>query len=237
MTRGNTMRIAALESVLSIIAVSAVTMLGAGPAAAIVVCQISGPTSGPTSEVTFHLHSFGSNPVEFTLPTIAPVAGPAKFVDSPALKRTGTYPYPYTLIAEWDDGYIGNNSVNCVLQSLSPLEVWLGLRNSDDQGTNFDLRADVSFTSSVPNSPTIVIATTEALCITGLTRNPALANEITSTFPAPLHVAGDGEFSLTLSARIASPACGGHANATGLRVYYDSADRDSLFDALFSGGP
>ena len=229
------MRNATLKLVLSVIAVSAVTMLGAGPAAA------NGGCIAPS--VIFYLHFNPTPPPPppqnppnpLVLVTTPPAGSVAKFLDSPALKRTGTYPYPYTLIGEWDDGYVGN-IVGCILEAVSPLHVWLGLRNSDDQGTNFDLKADVLFTSNAPGSPTVIVASTEKLCIKGLTRNPALAQEIISGFPPPLHVAGDGEFSLTLSARIASPACGGHANATGLRVYYDSADRDSRFDVEFAGG-
>ena len=36
------------------------------------------------------------------------------------------------------------------LTALSDLHVWLGLQNSDDQGTNFDLRAE--FTRTAPSS-------------------------------------------------------------------------------------
>ena len=77
-------------------------------------------------------------------------------MDSPVLSRAGAN--PYQLIGEWDDGYVGGATVGCFLDSLSPLHVWLGLRSSDDQGTNFDFRADVSFTSGAPGAPTILIA-------------------------------------------------------------------------------
>lgn len=51
-------------------------------------------------------------------------------------------------------------------------------------------------------------------------------------------VAGDGEFFLNLLARIGTPqgTCGGHGSATGLRVYFDSTDRDSRFDTVYDGG-
>ena len=186
----------------------------------------------PSSDVTFHLHGFGSNPAQYTLLGVPPTAGgTAKYLDSPALKRTGAYPYPYTGIGTWGNGYVGA----CVVDAISDLHVWLGLRNSDDQGANFDLKADVLFRSaSAPSDSTpIVVATAEHLCVKGATRNPALAEDIAVHFPTPAHVTGSGQFFLALSTRIASPGCGGHANATGLRVYYDAPDRDSRFDVEY----
>jgi hypothetical protein len=219
------MRIAALKLVLSVIAVLVVMVLGVGRAAA------DGSPSCP--DPTFHLDLSGVNLV---LDTTAPGVGTAKFVDSPVLSRAGGN--PYQLIGEWDDGYVGNTTVGCFLDSLSPLHVWLGLRSSDDQGTNFDLRAEVYFEPNPPGSSTVLVASSEQLCIKGLTRNPALAQEIVLSLPLIQHVSGDGEFFLNLSARIGTPQskCGGHGSTTGLRVYYDSADRDSRFDTLYLGG-
>jgi hypothetical protein len=171
---------------------------------------------------TFHLRYSGGN---FVLDQTAPGPGTAKFVDSPGLSRAAGN--PYRQIAEWGNGYVGSSTAGCVLDSVSPLHVWLGLRNSDDQGTNFDIKAEVYLNDGLVDSA-------EQLCIKGLTRNPALAQEITVSFPTPTHASlGDGEVTIKVYARIASPTCGGHANATGLRVYYDSADRDSRFDLQF----
>jgi hypothetical protein len=49
--------------------------------------------------------------------------------------------------------------------SLGPAKLWIGLKNSDDQGTNFDLRAEVYRNGSL-------VAAGQTLCITGMTRNP-----------------------------------------------------------------
>ena len=215
------MRFAKWKLVLSVIAVSAVTMLGVGPAAA---------SGCYAPSVTFHLDYDAGN---FFLNQAPPGAATAKYLDSPVLSRAGGN--PYTVIGEWDDGYVGSLA-GCVLGSLNPLHVWLGLRNSDDQGTNFDLKAEVHFQGSAPASPIVLVATAERLCIKGLTRNPALAQEIISSFSPPPPNLRDGEYSLTLYARIGSSACGGHASATGLRVYYDSAARDSRFGVNFTGG-
>ena len=223
--RGDAMRIAALKLVLSVIAISAVMVLGVGRAAA------DGSPNCP--DPTFHLDNNGGNLV---LNTTAPGVGTAKFLDSPVLSRGGGN--PYQLIGEWDDGYVGSTPPACVLESLSPLHVWLGLRSSDDQGTNFDLRAEVYFEPNPPGGPTVLVASSEQLCIKGLARNPALAQEIVLSLPLIQHVAGDGEFIVNLYARIGTPQskCGGHGSATGLRVYYDSADRDSRFDTQYEGG-
>src|SRR5262245_29612612 len=154
------MRMTALKLVLAVFSVSAVIVLGAGRAAA--------PPPAPCP--VFHLHISGGNLV---LDTTAPGAGTANFLDSPILSRAGGN--PYQLIGEWEDGFV---SGGCVVEDLSPLNVWLGLRNSDDQGTNFDLRAEVYFKGSAPNSPTLLVAAADQLCIKGLTRNPARAQEI-----------------------------------------------------------
>jgi hypothetical protein len=47
------------------------------------------------------------------------------------------------------------------LTALSDLHVWLGLQNSDDQGTNFDLRAEVSKNGAL-------VASGLTRCITGV---------------------------------------------------------------------
>ena len=221
------MRISALKRVLAVIGGLAVFVLGAGRAAA------DGSAGCP--DVTFHLHNNKGNLV---LVPALPAGSTTAFIDSPVLSRAGGN--PYQLIGEWEDGYVGNINPVCFLEGLSPLHVWLGLRNSDDQGTNFDLRADVIFQSNAPGGPTVLVASVEQLCITGLTRNPALAQELVRTLSPLLRtVSGDGEFFLDLYARIGTakpPAtCGGHGSATGLRVYYDSATRDSRFDTIYDG--
>ena len=55
--------------------------------------------------------------------------------------------------------------------NLGPAVLWIGLRNSDDQGTQFDLRVEVY-------SGATLVASGEKRCITGLTRNPTLAQQV-----------------------------------------------------------
>ena len=102
------------------------------------------------------------------------------------------------------------------------LRAWLGLKNSDDQGTRFDVRAEV-LENGVP------IASGTSNCITGVTRNPAQATEVSVPFAGTADIGPADAVSLRVSARIGTnPSgafCGGHSNATGLRLYFDAATR------------
>ena len=126
----------------------------------------------------------------------------------------------------------------CARSALA--HAWIGLKNGDDQGTQFDLKAEV-LRNGTP------VASGIKRCITGLTRNPSSASETVVPFdtftPIPL---GSGDvLSLRISARIGTNAdgtrCpgpgGSHNGAVGLRIYYDSASRPLRFDATTSFTP
>jgi len=216
------MRITALKLGLAVVSIAAVIVLGAGRAAA--------PPPPPLCpDLLFHLRTSGGSLV---LDTTAPGVGTSRFQDSPVLSRAGGN--IYQPIGEWESDEISAQP-GCALESLSPLHAWLGLRNSDDQGTNFDLRAEVYFKSSNPGSQPVLIAVANQPCIKGLTRNPTRAQEVLPPLTLVTLPDGDGQFLLKLFARIGTPqsTCGGHASATGLRLYFDSASRDSRFDMFF----
>ncbi|MCI0389221.1 MAG: SBBP repeat-containing protein [Acidobacteria bacterium] len=178
-----------------------------------------------------HLRGTGpsSNPPTLFLDTAAPGATTAKFKDSPAInfnggnlwKEVGVWPAAPSLIA-------GS------LTALSDLRVWLGLKNSDDQGANFDLRIEVSRNGAL-------VAASETYCIRGVTRNPNMAKEAVVSFapfsPVTFNGATD-EMSLKVLTRIGSDGaggfCGGHSNAVGLRLYFDSVSRPSRFNATIA---
>jgi hypothetical protein len=112
---------------------------------------------------------------------------------------------------------------------------WIGLKNSDDQGTQFDLRAEFYKND-------VLLASGELLCVTGVTRNPNAAKEVEVTFSPyapPTAVPGD-TFSVRFLTRIGttpggekcSGPGGSHSNASGLRLYYDSATRPSRLGPL-----
>jgi hypothetical protein len=69
------------------------------------------------------------------LSTTSPTATTAQFKDSPAVTRSA-----YQVIGEWG-ATPADSSLR--LSETTALHVWLGLKNSDDQGTYFDLRAEL----------------------------------------------------------------------------------------------
>ena len=120
------------------------------------------------------------------------------------------------------------------LTSLSPATLWIGLKNSDDQGTQFDLRIEVYKNSTL-------VASGQMLCITGVTRNPAQAKQVMVSFDpfAPVGMSSGNVLSLKVLTRIGtnpngtkcSGPGGSHNNAVGLRLYYDAVSRSSRFGA------
>lgn len=185
------------------------------------VAKISDDQSPVIADI--FLHANGS--ILF-LDSIAPTATTAQFKDSASIKFNGGN--------LWKEVGIWTTTVGSAetLTALSDLHAWLGLKNSDDQGTRFDLRAEV-----LRNG--ILVATGETYCITGVTRNPSLAQEATVSFgpfPAENFVATD-VLSLKVSTRIGTNGvgafCGGHSNAVGLRLYFDAVSRPARFGAIF----
>jgi hypothetical protein len=102
--------------------------------------------------------------------------------------------------------------------NLGPAVLWIGLKNSDDQGTQFDLRVEVY-------SGATLVASGEKRCITGVTRNAALAQQVS----VPLTGYATGPASVKILTRIgtteANLKCAGpggsHSNAVGLSLYYE----------------
>jgi hypothetical protein len=125
------------------------------------------------------------------------------------------------------------------LTSLGDGHLWVGLRNSDDQGTQFDVRVEL-LRNGVP------VAAGRTRCVTGLTRNAALAKAITVAWDRfdPITVEPNDAFAIAVSTRIGTnpngtkcPGPGGsHNNAVGLRFYYDAGNRASNL-ASSSGWP
>ncbi|HKF42243.1 MAG TPA: hypothetical protein VKG01_04010 [Thermoanaerobaculia bacterium] len=191
------------------------------------VPAMSSPTGGcslPPSE-TFYLTGVAP---DLDLETTAPSSSTPTSIDSPSLTKTGGNLYKPLGTWYYETGGGGSN---CSLNSLSALNVWLGLRNSDDQGTKFDVKAEVFFGASA--TP---FSTGEVLCVSGLVRNPDSAEHVSINFSpfSGIVFSGTPPLSVKISARIGTGAtCTGHANATGLRLYYDAVSRPSEFDATF----
>lgn len=178
----------------------------------------------------FYLHE--SNTTLF-FDSLPPGTTTAKFRDSSGLQFSGGNPWKE--IGEWASvpGTIPSGAQS--LPALSDLHIWLGLKNSDDQGTRFDLRAEIYKNG-------ILIATGETFCITGITRNPNLAKEVTVSFDSMSDevISVTDDLELRALARIGSTGgafCGGHSNAGGVRLYFDAVDRPAKFGATFEAIP
>jgi hypothetical protein len=175
----------------------------------------------------FYLHGSGStvNPTLLSFDASASSATTPKYKDSPGIKFSGGNLWQQ--VGKWDasvGALVGD------LASLGSLRVWIGLKNSDDIGTNFDLRAELWKNN-------VLVTAGEAYGITGITRNLDLAKEVMVSFPsfARVTITSTDVASLRILTRIGTNGAGGflggHSNAVGLRVYFDALSRCSKFDA------
>lgn len=181
----------------------------------------------------FFLHGTGpeNNPPTLFLDTTAPTASTAKFRDSASVNFSGGNPWKE--IGTWP---AASALTSGDLTALSDLHVWLGLKNSDDQGTQFDLQAEVYKNG-------VLITSGLTRCITDIVRNAANAKEVTVAFGSFASVPFNGTtdtLSLKILTRIGTnpdnTKCPGHNNAVGLRLYFDSTTRQARFDATIGGG-
>jgi hypothetical protein len=155
--------------------------------------------------------------------------------------------YSYKAAYSGDPNYDGSES-DCepfgiappyALGALSDFHGWIGLKNSDDQGTQFDLRVQLY-------SGATLVASGTKRCITGVTRNPSFAKDAVVVWDSfdPYALTPGQTLSLKISTRIGTNAndtkCSGpggsHNSAVGLRLYYDSTARQSRFDATIGSG-
>ena len=171
-----------------------------------------------TASKTLYLHGTGpaANPPLLTLDTSAPSSTSAKYRDSAAIKFAGGNAWKD--VGTWSAEAAGADQT---LIALGELHTWLGLKNSDDQGTRLDLRAEVYVDGNLVSSGL-------TRCVTGLVRTPSQANEVSAAFEptAASPLAPSSVVSIKLSTRIGTNSngsmCGGHNSATGLRVYFDA---------------
>ncbi len=181
--------------------------------------------------VPLFLHAEGT---ALTLDESAPTSTTAKFRDSAALRFAGGNPWKE--IGTWTAGPA--TGLDGTIADLGDLHVWIGLKNSDDQGTRFDVRAEL-----FRNGSSTPIASGEVHCIRGVTRNAAKALEVSVPF-GPLADADldpEDALSLKVSARIGTDGnggfCGGHSNAVGLRLYFDAVSRPAQLELTLLSGP
>ena len=133
--------------------------------------------------------------------------------------------HPVTTITDVADGHL-----------------WLGLKNSDDQGTQFDLKVEL-----LVNGTPVPGATALTRCITELTRNPSFAKDVIASFPvfpSETLVSGDVvgfRFWTRVGTDPDDTQCSGpggsHRSAVGIKLYYDSANRASYIPVTIAPNP
>jgi len=207
----------------------------------LVAGQVHGASAQPVA-TSIHLRGTGAttNPATLFLDTAAPLSAAPKIRDAGAIRFAGGNPWKQ--IGTWQAAPFVTDEAGAFgtfVMDLEPLHVWLGLVNSDDQGTKFDLKVEI-FKNTAP----LPIAADTLRCIAGLARDPNKAAEVV-LFPeltSPQLFNGINDvLKVTLSARIGTnvndtQCAGSHASAAGLRAYFDAARRDSRLDADLSDG-
>ena len=103
------------------------------------------------------------------------------------------------------------------LTALGPAQAWVGLKNSDDVGTRFDLRAEVSRNG-------VVIGSGQLDGVSGGSSgfNNAVLRTINLALSAPVDVCPGDTLSMKLSVRIAANVAG-HRSGTARLWFNDSA--------------
>lgn len=153
---------------------------------------------------------------------------PAKSQDSPAIHFSGGNAWvtvgTWTAAPELPSGN---------LTALGAAQLWLGLKNSDDIGTNFDVRVEAYKNGGL-------VAAGQTLCVQGVTRNEGLAKALAvafAPFSAPSFNGTSDVLGLKVLTRIgttgAGAACGGHSSAVGVRLYFDAVSRPAGFAVTF----
>jgi hypothetical protein len=165
------------------------------------------------NEASFFLHGTGTtaDPAMLFLNTTAPTGSTSKYKDSGAVSFSGGNPWK-------EIGIWGGASPRGTFTATS-FRTWIGLKNSDDQGTRFDLRVEVYKNA-------VLAASGEAYCIQGVTRISAVTTMLALSGLSGMPFTDGDELSVRVLTRIGTAAgafCGGHSNATGVRLYFDAA--------------
>jgi uncharacterized repeat protein (TIGR01451 family) len=207
-----------------------------------------GPYSGDERAAVSLVGTVANDPSSDTLATTwsyepgagVPVGATCTFGSASSVETsiTCTDDGTYTLTLTADDGFNPPVSEPTTL-TLADIDtylgdghLWLGLRNVDDQGTQYDVKIELFRNGSL-------LASGLTRCVTGLTGAPPSAREVSLPWGAPGSPALAPGDLVSLSTRIGTnpngTKCtgpgGSHNSAVGLRLYYDSASRASKFDA------
>lgn len=182
------------------------------------------------------LHADGGHPgppgprhrPALSLSTLAPSERAAKSQDSPRIKFAGGN--SWVAVGTWTAAPgLGSGT----LTALGAAQLWLGLKDSHNSDTYFDLRVEAYKNGAL-------LATGQTLCVQGITGAPDAARNVTVAF-APVAATSFNGISDVLALRVltrigttaAGTACGGHPDAAGVRVYFDGVGRAAGFAATF----
>jgi hypothetical protein len=119
--------------------------------------------------------------------------------------------------------------LKCSLTTLGPAKVWIGLKNSDDVGTKFDLLAEV-----YQNETLIGSGQLDKVNGGSSGFNNAKLNIIPLTLFAPVDWPSDSTLSIKLYVR---NTCFGNTHNSGTaRLWYNDASADSRFGVTIDDG-
>ena len=113
-----------------------------------------------------------------------------------------------------------------LLTALSPAEVWVGLRDGEDAGMRFDLKAEVLKNGSLIGSGEL-----DGVSGGGIGFNRAILDRIPLTLSAPTVFLLDDTLSIRLSVRAGAT---GHRSGTA-RLWLNDSAADSRFGATIEG--
>lgn len=120
-------------------------------------------------------------------------------------------------------------TVNRLLNELGDAGIWLGLKNSDDVGTSFDLQADVVVNGNL-------VASGQLLEVPGGSSgfNNASLRTIPLTFSGPAVIHTGDSLSVTFSVRVSAGSR--HRSGTA-RLWFNDSAANSSFEATIDGNP
>ena len=133
--------------------------------------------------------------------------------------------YTGTVTGFIDDTDAGASKLN----SLSPAHEWIGLKNSDDVGTNFDLKAEVFRNGTLVGSGEL---DNQPGGSSGFNNAKDRVITLALSNPGVDTICSGESLSIKLSARVTTT--GGHNTGT-LRLWYNDAQANTRFDANIGG--
>jgi hypothetical protein len=140
-------------------------------------------------------------------------------------------PEDLTLPLLRDVGWFPDSNLNGIpddveLTALSPAEVWIGVKNSDDVGTRFDLRAEV-----LKNGVVVGSGHTDNVPGGSSGFNNAVKRSIALALTSSVSFETGDQLSIKLYAKIGAT---GHRSGTA-RLWFNDAQADTEFDTTLGG--